>query len=648
MESELLLFLSQSADAFVMYNSNLQYTYINKTGAAFLGLTPEEIVGKTNRDIIGQEADILELYVQAAFDGKEKVFVVHEIPLPLGTRWFDTIYTPVFNEKQEIVRVVGVCRDVTGNKMRVEQLENMVKERTEGLRQSEALYRNLIETTAAVAWEVDLISKRFTFISPQIRDLSGFPPEDWVDFDFWAEHVHPEDRERVVSYCQEDTAKGLDHAFEYRMLTADERIVWVRDCVSVITEEDKPRALRGFFIDITEHKLAEKERQKLELQIQQAQKLESLGALAGGIAHDFNNILTGILGSADLALIDLPSSSSANSLIREILKAGHRASDLTNQMLAYSGQGRFVIEYVDLSAIIKDMSSLLESSVTGRNTLQFKLDDDLPAIEADVTQLQQITLNLVSNAAEASGERGGRVTVITRAGKCDEKHSQIYPSDSPLRSGDPCVVLEVSDTGCGMNTDIKGQIFDPFFTSKFTGRGLGLAAVLGIVRSHRGGIIVESKLGRGTTFTIMFPALNLPIKLAKNIQEEQTAAQSTGTILLVDDEEAIRSVTGRILERLGYNVLVAEDGVEALEIFQSHQDEIACVLLDLTMPNMDGKETFTELKKIKSDVQVILSSGYSKHELKKSFKDSGLAGFIQKPYTIALLRKHLTEVLGAG
>ncbi len=648
MESELMLFLSQSADAFVMYNSNLQYTYINKTGAAFLGLTPEEIIGKTNQDIIGDDADTIESYVQSAFNGKKKVFTVHEIPLPTGTRWFDTIYTPVLNEEQEIIRVVGVCRDVTDNQMKVEQLENVVKERTEGLRQSESLYRNLIETTAAVAWEVDLSSMRFTFMSPQITALSGFLPEEWVDFDFWAAQIHPEDREQAISYCQAETIKERDHSFEYRMLTADCRVVWVRDCVSFIKDEGKSGALRGFLIDINEHKLAEEERKKLDIQIQQAQKLESLGVLAGGVAHDFNNILMGVLGNAELALEDIPTESPACKQIRDIIKAGRQASDLTNQMLAYSGKGHFVIEYVDMSAIINDMSSLLESSVTGRNKLRFNLASDLPAIEVDTTQLRQIALNLVINAAEATGEKGGFVTIKTRVEEYDGKSSEAYPVNSFLHMGDPCVVLEVSDTGCGMDEETKGKIFDPFYSTKFIGRGLGLAAVIGIIQGHKGGIKVKSKPGMGTTFTLLFPASNQFIKPVKDTQAEETVTKGTGTILLVDDDKSVCSVASRLLKRLGYSVLMAEDGVQAVKTFRKHMDEIDCVLLDMTMPNMDGHEAFVELRKIKDDLQVILSSGYSELELKDRFEGEGLAGFIQKPYSVKMLGAKLAEVLGAG
>ncbi len=648
MESELLLFLSQSADAFVMYNSDLQYTYINETGAAFLGLTPEEIVGQTNRDIIGDQAATIESYVQAAFSGKEKVFTVHEIPLPTGTRWFDTIYTPVLNEKQEIIRVVGVCRDVTDNQMRVEQLENVVQERTEGLRQSEALYRNLIETTAAVAWEFDLSSRRFSFMSPQVVALSGFSPDDWVDFDFWAERIYPEDRDRAVSYCKAETAKEADHTVEYRMVDADGKIIWVRDCISFINEKGKPKALRGFFLDISDQKLAEQERRKLETQIQQAQKLESLGVLAGGIAHDFNNILMGILGNADLALKDMSSGTKTHSQISGILAAGRRASELTNQMLAYSGKGSFIVEPVDMSAIISDMSSLLESSVTGRNILHFKLGSDLPAVDADATQLRQIALNLVINAAEATGDKGGIVTIETRVEQYDGDGADSYPANSSLLFGEPCVVLEVSDTGCGMDTETKSKIFDPFYTTKFTGRGLGLAAVLGIIRGHSGNILVKSKSGEGSTFTLRFPITSHAITSAEDAQKEQKVTMGTGTILVVDDEKDVLSVTGRYLERLGYSALTAEDGVQALKVFKEHEDEIVCVLLDMTMPNMDGLETFAELRKIKSDLQVILSSGYAELGLEARLEGIGLSGFLQKPYEMASLGEKLTEVNNAA
>ncbi len=643
-ESELLLFLSQSSDAFVMYDDALRYTYINQAGASFLGLTPEEIIGKTNEDLIGPEAASIEKYVQAAFDGEEKVFVVHEVPLPTGTLWFDTIYTPVFDQAKNIVRVVGVCRDVTDNKMKVEQLENLVNERTEGLRQSEGRYRDLIETTAAVAWEVDLASLRFTFMSPQIATLSGHRPEDWTDFAFWAAQLHPEDRDQAVNYCKTATEKGLDHSLEYRMIVFGGKSIWVRDCVTVIMEGGKPKALRGIFLDITEHKLAEQERQKLDAQLQHSQKLESLGVLAGGIAHDFNNILMTIIANADLALLDLPSDDQSSTLVQEILTAGQHAAALTNQMLAYSGRGRFYVEILDVNTIIRDMSSLLESSATKRLGLRFDLGNDLPTIEADAAQLRQIVLNLVTNAAEAMADEGDEVIIRTCAREYDSQWSEV-DATSPLRRGDTCVVLEVSDSGCGMDDETVARIFEPFFTTKFTGRGLGLAAVQGIVRGHGGAISVQSEPGRGTTFTVLFPA-SVDGRMSRPSRGGRDGHLAGGTILLVDDDSGVRGVTLRLLERLGYCVLAAKDGPEALEVFERHQEEITCVLLDLTMPRMDGEATFAALRKIRSDAAVVLSSGYSEVELEERFGDTGIAGFIQKPYDLESLRMKLARVLG--
>ncbi|MCP4297660.1 MAG: PAS domain S-box protein [Proteobacteria bacterium] len=645
MESELLLFISQSADAFVMYNSSLQYTYINKTGAKFLGLEPEEIVGNTNRDLIGSQADTIESYVQDTFDKKEKVFVIHEISLPTGTMWFDTIYTPVFNDEQEIVRVVGVCRDVTDNKIKLQQLENLVKERTEGLKESEALYRNLIESTMAVAWEVDIASMCFTFISPQIMAISGFPAEEWVDNKFWTERIHPNDREQAVLYSETEVGMGNDHSYEYRILTADKRTVWVRNYVVVIKEEGKPIALRGNLIDITDYKLAEEERLKLEAQLKQTLKLESLSVLAGGIAHDFNNILMGVVGNADLALEDLSPQSSAYASVKEIIKAGHRASNLTSQMLAYSGKNRFVIECLDFSTVIHDMKNLFESSVTSINKLQYNLADNLPMVEADLSQLQQVIMNLVVNAAEAIGETGGVITIETCEKEFDEGCLESSPALLVPSSGGTYVIIKVSDTGCGMDEETKSKIFDPFFTTKFIGRGLGLAAVLGIVQGHRAGIAVESKPVKGTTLTLMFPALDKPVMETGNIEEEQMTVQTSNTILLVDDEEVIRSVTKLYLERLGYNILMAENGIEALDVFQEHHEQIICVLLDLTMPKMDGMKAFTELRKINRGLRVILTSGYSEEEVRKRFDSKGVAGFIQKPYEFSQLKAKLTDVL---
>ncbi len=347
----------------------------------------------------------------------------------------------------------------------------------------------------------------------------------------------------------------------------------------------------GSWQDITARKKAEDERLVLERQVQHAQKLESLGVLAGGIAHDFNNLLTSILGYADLAIYELPSSSPAKELIEEAVSGARQAAELTKQMLAYSGKGHFVVEPLDLSSLVEELTRLLHISISKKCVMRFELMPNLPAAMADAVQMRQIIMNLVINASEAIGDRSGAITIRTGAAHCDRAAlGEAYLGDE-LPEG-LYVYVEVTDNGCGMSAETSAKIFDPFFTTKFTGRGLGLAAVLGIVRGHQGAIQCTSVLGQGTTFKVLFPACPLHAKIAEGAEAAAQKWRGSGTILVVDDEETIRALARHMLLKMGFQVLTAVDGREALEIFRAEGDKIRLVLLDMTMPHLDGDETF--------------------------------------------------------
>lgn len=406
---------------------------------------------------------------------------------------------------------------------------------------------------------------------------------------------------------------------------------------------------QGFHImatvmDITARKQAEAERMKLEVQLQHAQKLESLGVLAGGIAHDFNNLLTGILGYTDLAQHQLPQHSPARRSIDEAMKVTRQAAELTKQMLAYSGKGRFVIEPLNLSSLVEEMTRLLQISISKKCVLKYNFTPTLPTVEADATQMRQIVMNLVINASEAIGEQSGVITVSTGMMDCDRAYLAESYLDEKLPEGQ-YVYLEVADSGSGMSAETRAKIFDPFFTTKFTGRGLGLAAVLGIVRGHSGAIKVFSEVGQGTTFRVLFPASILPAKTRENETNDTDHWQGTGTVLVVDDEEAVRDTVRDLMETSGFTVLTAANGREAVELFGHESAQIALVLLDMTMPYLDGEETLHELRRIRNDVRIILISGYSEQTVTKRFVDKGLAQFIQKPFgfddLLSVVRKTL-------
>jgi len=374
--------------------------------------------------------------------------------------------------------------------------------------------------------------------------------------------------------------------------------------------------------------LAERESRSLAERIQNAQRLESLSVLAGGIAHDFNNLLTGILSNAGTARRKLSANDPAQQHLSEIVQGSKLAAHLTSQLLAYAGKGQFQILARDLSAAVTEIQDLLETSVRHKAKLTYDLYDGLPAIHADPSQLHQVLMNLVLNASESIE---GEVDVIirTRVFELTEFDLAELVPGSPLKPG-RCVALEVEDFGWGMDRETTNRVFIPFFSTKSGGRGLGLAATLGIAHRHGGGIMVESELGRGTLFRVLFPASDDVVTRAPETPVSDLSGH--GVILVVDDDDYILQAVYAMLESYGYSVRLANAGRKAIEIFTQYCDEIDLVLLDMSMPGMNGEETFRELRKIRSDVRVLLSTGYAPDEAAQRFTDSGLAGFLRKPY----------------
>jgi two-component system cell cycle sensor histidine kinase/response regulator CckA len=387
------------------------------------------------------------------------------------------------------------------------------------------------------------------------------------------------------------------------------------------------------------------ERDKMQKAILQSQKLESLGVMAGGIAHDFNNYMMAILGNADLALMDSELNSQTKSYISDIKKSAIDASAVSNQMLAYSGKGNFIRKPLDITTIVNDLLSLVKISISNKATLNLQLQDDLPLIDGDESQIKQVIMNLLINASEALENKPGVIKISTGVQRLSSDDLiQSYIQDN-LNEGE-YVFIQVEDNGIGMDEVTLRRIFDPFFTTKFTGRGLGLAAVLGIIKSHNGNIIVKSKKGEGSIFKLILPKIDTKIKQSKEGKIMiNTEWSENKTILLVDDEPQIVKVGALMLKKLGFNVYTALNGKEALVQYSKHQDQVDCVILDLTMPIMDGEETFMKLSQINSDVKVMFSSGYTEQELSENLRTKNYIGFIQKPYTFDNLRKKLELLL---
>ncbi|MEO8904925.1 MAG: response regulator, partial [Polyangiaceae bacterium] len=449
--------------------------------------------------------------------------------------------------------------------------------------------------------------------------------------------------EQVTEQALQQLARhGVCTPYEKEFFRKDGSRVWVMMGAAALSEGNGTGV--AFMLDLSERKRSQEERERFNAQLLQVQKLESLGVLAGGIAHDFNNLLTAILGSASVALLSLPNESPARPDLDNVILASRRAAHLTRQLLAYSGKGHFEVRPIDLSVHVRELASLLETTISKKVQLRLELTPDLPAVSADIAQVQQIVMNLVINGAEAIGDQRGTVLVTTGVQGIDEFYVHSLFSSEGIEPG-TYVYLEVHDTGCGMDEATKMRIFDPFFTTKFTGRGLGLAAVLGIVRGHKGAMKVYSSPGKGTTFKVFFPASNATVV---GPAPEVMSFRGEGLALVVDDDQGVREAASRLLEYFGFSVLQAVNGRDGAEQFSKHASDVVVVILDMTMPEMNGEETFREIRRMRADVPVILTSGYNEIEATRRFTAKGLAGFLQKPFTPKELTQKLSLALKPG
>ncbi len=518
------------------------------------------------------------------------------------------------------------------------------KRSEEALKESENRYRNLVERASDGI--VIASDGKVWFANPVLAEMVGRSREDMEGQPF-SQFLPPSQRDIVYGRHIQRLSGETDvpPVYETALLHADGHEVPVELSASVLMEGGKPSIL-AVLRDISGRRRIEEERRLLERQIQHSQKLESLGILAGGIAHDFNNLLMGILGNAGLALMELPPESPVRRTLERLETAALRAAELTNQLLAYSGRGKFIVEPININILIEEMVNLLQAAVPKNVVLRLDVTRSVPLIEGDATQLRQVVMNLIMNAAEAIGDRSGIITISSGATMVDRAYLSGAYLDEDLPEG-PYTFIEVSDTGCGMDDKTKSRIFDPFFTTKFTGRGLGLAAVLGIVRGHHGTLKVYSEPGRGSTFKILIPSIGDSSTSAHHSVEGESGRSGSGVVMVVDDEETVRTVARLALEKAGFRVLTASDGKDAIEVFRREGGRIDLILLDLTMPHLNGEETFRELRRMKPDVRVVLSSGYNEMDTINKFAGKGLAGFIQKPYRPVDLIARIRSVLSA-
>ncbi len=495
----------------------------------------------------------------------------------------------------------------------------------------ERRYRSLAEAIPQIVWTADA-GGRFDYYNRRWFEYTALTENESFERDAWKHVLHEEDAESTLARWDAAVQSGEGYETECRFRRAsDGAFRW--HLVRAIPVRDPDGGVVKWFGACTD---IDDQRRGGEA-MREAQKLESIGLLAGGVAHDFNNLLTGILGNASLMLELTPPGNPLRGMLENVVAASERAADLTRQLLAYSGKGRYFVEPVDLSQLVREIGALIMSSIPKKVRVEFDLADDLPMAEVDPTQIRQLVMNLVLNGAEAIGEeRAGLVTVSTFFQPVDEIYlASVEFSLDGISPGD-YIAVRVADDGCGMDESVRKRIFDPFFTTKFTGRGLGLAAALGIVRGHHGSIRIQSAPGRGSIFEILIPATAACQRPGRK-KALSSELRGEGVVLVIDDEDVVRKAAKSALERFGYEVLLAEDGSEGVNIFRSHRRRIKAVLLDMMMPVMGGEEALRKISELSPGAAIIGSSGYSEALAMRRFGDKGLTAFLQKPYNPSTL-----------
>ena len=653
-----------------------EVVFVNKSECELLGLAAIQLLGHPIWEFVApeernssREAVMRKMRGEQALGRFERNYI-----RPDGIRLVLEIHEKhIRDDKSRTIGMRSFLIDVT-QRNRSEQ----------ALRESEKLYRHLVEHASDIIYRTDAHG-RFHVFNPEAPKLLACSAEDLIGRSY-LDLVRPDFRAQVRRFYRQQFARRLSHTYlEFPAIAMDGREVWFGQNAEIVEEDGRIVGFQAITRDITAQRRAEEglkyardelerrvkertaeleranallraemaERQhqeevrrNLEAQIQHRQRLESLGLLAGGIAHDFNNLLAVIMGHAGLALPEIPQASRARASIEEVISAAKSAAELTHQMLAYSGRGKFAVELVNLKDLIEHASRLITSLISKKAVLQLDLAPEPVAVEGDSAQLRQVIINLITNASDALCDHPGviRVTTGTQKIKASDQLESVLP-DVRLPPG-TYAFIEVVDTGCGMDETTLPRIFDPFFTTKFTGRGLGLAAVQGIVRGHHGTLQVQSEPGRGTSFRVLFPAseqqVARPIKSELELEENW---HPKGVVLVVDDEPAVRALACEVFGRFTVQCLTAVDGYDAVRQFEAHASEINAVLLDLTMPGLDGSEVLARLRQMKSDVKVVLSSGFDANDASSRLGGNRPSGFLRKPYSLAELIRAFRGIL---
>jgi len=631
------------------------YRYANRGFLDLMGGLQTSVLGCSDHDVWPAEvADNLRARDQTVLASPGVQHSIEKFPFSTGERHFRVVRFP-FTTRNQMKYCGAIAIEITERVRLQEELERLrgVEEsaRTQAvsllsaLRQSDARNRQLFESPVTGMMLCD--GEAVLDVNETLLNWLGFNRAELADAARQHRLLTPHryvaaDNSALAQLC----SAGSFSPYEKELVTRSGRKLPVlvagvalpasrNESSGDLGNDDRPRSEYLCFV------LNISERKQIEEKLLRSQKLESLGMISGGVAHDFNNLLATILGNSSLACDALSREHPAFRPICEVQIASRRASELTQQMLAYAGRASISIRPVDVSTTIREIGSLLETTISKKIRLHFDLAPSLPFVDGDDGQLQQIIMNLVINASEAIGENPGEIRVSTR-------RLENFESVPGARRASHYVALEVRDTGCGMSEETKARIFDPFFTTKTNGRGIGLATVVNIVRNHHGALLVESELGRGTTFRVVLPAgESQPAPRPRPESATREALWGTETILVADDDEGIRRMNRAALERFGYKVLLASDGEEAVKLFRNHHAEIAVVLLDWAMPVMNGDEALLRILEIEPGARVLMSSGYAETGTLKRGGQSLIAGFVQKPYTTNHIIEHLRRIIDA-
>ena len=629
--------IDSTTDLIYFKDCNGIYIGCNKAAEKFIGLPENEQIGKSDFDFLDHEIAVAaRKFDQIVITDGVPVHVDEQVNSPItGSLILNTVKAPIIGSDGQPIGLVGISRDITERK----RTEEMLLQNIEQL-------RFVLEGSQLGFWDWNVETGEVVR-NERWAEMLGYTLSE-IDFSTnqWTDLIHPDDRERAWKSIN-DHLEGRNplHENEYRLLTKDGQYKWILDRATIVKRDETGRPVRvcGTHADITDQKRAEEAKLLLEQQLQHTQKLESLGVLAGGIAHDFNNILAIIIGYCSLIKLNYQK---AEKNIPLIESAAERAAGLCRQMMAYAGKAQLTKTKINMVEKVDEIVGLLKATLPQNAVIQTDLSAEIPLIEGDTSQLGQVVMNLIINSSEAIGTEQGVVDVFLSrikvlAGKAYEDYH-----GKPIPPGE-YVCLEVTDNGCGMDESAKWRIFEPFYTTKFTGRGLGMSAVLGIIKSHAGALQLFSKTGHGTTIKVYLPAPKS--ENAENGGQNASTLlapwRGSGTILLAEDETLLRDIAKELLEMFGFTVLEAVNGKEALEIYQKNSAEITLVVTDMGMPVMDGYELFSELKKLNSDLPIIVSSGYGDAEVTARIGSDNIAGIISKPYNSDKLREVLKRVM---